>query len=207
MTLGVRTMEQLAQVDRSRVLEPLPHIVAMAEAALIEIRSLIYDLRPELLETEGLLAALRKQLGTLQTRHSIAVDDLIVGTEPQVPLEIKEALYRLTIEALHNVVKHARATIVRVTLRQVSDKLYFEILDNGTGFELDKVPPNHYGLQSMRERINQIHGRIRISSLPGRGTRISIAVPLESSTETMSHGIADDLADTSPAVSLFVTQP
>jgi signal transduction histidine kinase len=178
MTLGVRTMEQLAKLDTSRVLEPLPHIVAMAEAALTEMRSLIYELRPELLETEGLLAALRRQLQSLRTRHSILFDDLMANTEPAVGLEVKEALYRLTVEALHNIVKHARASIVRITLREVAGKLYFEIVDDGIGFDVDTVPSNHFGLKSMRERIMHVRGQIRISSAIGKGTRISIGIPI-----------------------------
>ena len=98
--------------------EPLDYVLSLAEAGLAEMRALIFELRPESLETEGLVAALEKQAAALRARHGIAVDAELCD-EPDVPLEVKEALYRIAQEALHNTVKHARAS--RVDLRLTCD--------------------------------------------------------------------------------------
>jgi signal transduction histidine kinase len=177
MTLGVRTMESLAGIDVSRVLEPLPHVVNMAEAALSEMRTLIYELRPELLETEGLLAALKKQIIAMETRHSLMVHAMLLPSEPELSIDTKEMIYRIAVEALHNIIKHARASTVWITLSHSDTAFMLNIRDNGVGFHIDAVPTQHFGLRLMRERIAQIGGKIIISSAPQAGTQIVIDVP------------------------------
>src|SRR5215211_7463085 len=79
------------------------------------MRALIFELRPESLEKEGLVAALEKQAAAIQARHGIQVETAF-GAEPDAPLEAKESLYRIAQEALHNTVKHARATNLKIEL-------------------------------------------------------------------------------------------
>jgi signal transduction histidine kinase len=178
MVLGVRTMERLAQTDINRVMEPLPHVLAMGEAVLSEMRALIYALRPEQLEQEGLIFALERQVAALQTRHGLQVDASLPELEPAAGLRIKEIVYRVAVEALHNIVKHARASRVRVAMAISKSMLHVQIGDNGIGFDVESAPPQHFGIKSMRERVSQIGGRIRIDSVPNAGTRISVSVPL-----------------------------
>jgi signal transduction histidine kinase len=134
-------------------------------------------LRPESLENEGLVVALQKHAAALKARHAIETE-LTLSDEPTVPMPVKEALYRIAQEALHNVVKHARASTVRVRLSSSADHLTLEIGDDGVGFDPAGEFPGHLGLRSMRERMAGLGGSLTIESTPGQGTRTRAVVPL-----------------------------
>jgi signal transduction histidine kinase len=142
------------------------------------MRALIFELRPESLEVEGLVAALSKQADALQARHSIAVEKSFCE-EPGVPLAIKESLYRISQEALNNIVKHARATQVDLGLKQIDGTLLLEVKDNGQGFDPGENFPGHLGLNSMRERVERVGGSFEVESRPSGGTRICVRVPIK----------------------------
>lgn len=139
---------------------------------MTEMRALIFELRPESLATEGLISALTKQVAAVRTRHGLEVL-LAVGEEPELELEVKEALYRIAQEALHNTVKHAEADRVAVNLVEDNDQVVLEIIDNGIGFDPDQSYPGHLGLRSMRERALRLNGELRLNSQPGQGTHLS----------------------------------
>jgi signal transduction histidine kinase len=145
------------------------------------MRALIFELRPESLETEGVVVALAKQSASLQARHGIVVR-LNLCDEPTLSLPVKESLYRVAREALHNVVKHANATEVTLTVAYEENSLRIEISDNGDGFDPDQEYPGHLGLHSMRERIAQIGGELSIWSAPNQGARLTAVIPLQSNT-------------------------
>ncbi len=133
-----------------------------------EMSALIFELRPESLETEGLVAAIGKQAAALEARHGIEVEaDL--HDEPQAPLEASVALYRIVQEALHNTVKHARAKGVRIKLERGSEDIALEISDDGAGFDPYGDFPGHLGLRSMRERALRLGGTLEVDSARARG--------------------------------------
>ncbi len=177
IALGTRTAKTLLERDATRAGEPLDYVLQLAEAGLAELRALIFELRPESLETEGIVAAFQKQVAALEARHAIEVEaDL--GEEPEIPIGVKEALYRIGQEALHNTVKHARATKVRLGLSTDGPTLVLEVQDNGMGFDPDEEYPGHLGLQSMRERARALGGRFEIRSAAGEGTHIRLELPV-----------------------------
>lgn len=178
--LHARAMEQLYLIDQHKAQIHLVHVLSLAEAALAEIRALIYELRPESLEHEGILAALNKQITALHTRHNLKINLDLCESEPDVPVSIKEAIYRVSLEAIHNVVKHAHATEIDVHLAQHGQIINLEVSDNGIGFDPSTVPIGHFGLMTMRERVDQLSGQILVQSQPGAGTRVSLTIPLES---------------------------
>ena len=98
--------------------------------------------------------------------------------EPEIPLEAKESLYRVTQEALNNIVKHANASEVDVKLRAENGQLILEISDNGIGFDTSQKFPGHLGLQSMNERMAHVGGTFTLESVPNRGTRICVTMPI-----------------------------
>jgi signal transduction histidine kinase len=140
------------------------------------MRALIFELRPESLETEGLVSALTKQGAALQVRHEVAVN-LDLCAEPDLPLSFKQDLYRIAQEALHNTVKHAQAHLVYVCLSQTSEAVILEVRDDGIGFDPAGAFPGHLGLRSMEERIKRLGGVFSIKSTPGHGATISARVP------------------------------
>lgn len=181
VALGARTARNLIERDPSSAVEPLDYVLSQAEAGLTEMRALIFELRPQALDSEGLVAALRRQIEAMQVRHHIDVTAGL-GPEPNVPFDVKEAVYRIAQEALHNTVKHARATSVDIRLALDAEALILEVRDDGTGFDAGASFPGHLGLRTMRERALRFGGTLKVTSAPGQGTRIRAVVP--SRTET-----------------------
>jgi PAS domain S-box-containing protein len=178
IALGARTAH--AWLDREgppeRVAEWLDYVLSLAEAGLTEMRALIFELRPESLKTEGLIAALEKQAAALQARHEIPVRATL-GHEPDLPLEVKEALYRIAQEALHNTFKHARASRADLRLECDAQGVTLEVSDDGVGFDPGASFPGHLGLESMRERAARVGGALEVRSAPEEGTSIRVRIP------------------------------
>ena len=177
ITLGSDAALTLLERDPTRVAGPLEYVRSLAEAGLAEMRALIFELMPESLENEGLVAALEKQAASLRARHEIEVQVALSG-EPDVPLEAKEMLYRVAQEALHNTVKHAHASVVELRLGCDADGITLEIGDDGAGFDPSGSFPGHLGLKSMRERAERLGGRLEVESGLGEGTRVRARVPM-----------------------------
>ncbi|MFN2222925.1 MAG: GAF domain-containing protein [Candidatus Promineifilaceae bacterium] len=184
IALGTRTARALvgrtplSNQLKEQFNEPLDYVLSLSEGGLAEMRALIFDLRPESLENEGLVAALAKQAAVLQSRHHIQVSAHFAAEEPDAPMPVKEALYRVTQETLNNVVKHARATKITLSLSSEDDQLVLEISDNGRGFDVNGSFAGHLGLRSMRERVEQVGGSLTITSTSRHGTQIIATAPL-----------------------------
>jgi signal transduction histidine kinase len=177
IALGARTARTLLDRDPSRAADPLDYVLTLADAGLAEMRALIFELRPESLQTEGLVAALEKQMASLRARHGLVVTTRFCP-EPDIPLDIKEALYRIAQEALNNTVKHARAAAVEVELTCADDRVQLRIRDNGVGFDPTASFPGHFGLRGMQERVAKHGGRVTVESTPGEGTTVAVEVPV-----------------------------
>jgi len=176
IALGARTARTLLDRDPRKAAEPLDYVRSLAEAGLAEMRAMIFELRPDSLEEEGLVAALVKQTEALRARHGIEVQ---VGfcDEPSMSIGVREALYRIAQEALHNIVKHARASRVDLDLTCGEAAIVLQVKDNGLGFDASKPFPGHLGLRSMRERAERVGGTFELESAPGRGTVIQVRIP------------------------------
>ena len=185
VSLGVNTALTLFDTDRAKVIEALNYALSLAHAGLMEMRALIFELRPESLEMEGLVVALSKQIAAIRVRHDIEVELSMCG-EPGVPLAVKEALYRTAQEALQNAVKHARADRLDVRLTCESDVLSLEVRDNGVGFDPLASYPGHLGLISMRERAMSVGGTLDIVSALDCGTQIRACIPFAASETAQS---------------------
>jgi signal transduction histidine kinase len=153
------------------------YVLSLADAGLAEMRALIFELRPESLATEGLVAAILKQVDATRARYNLAVEANL-GAEPEAALDAKEAVYRVIQEALHNVVKHARATHVTVRLACDGIAISLEVADDGAGFDPGGDFPGHLGLRSMRERATRLGGTLTIESAPGQGSRVLGRIPV-----------------------------
>lgn len=156
---------------------------ALIAHCLAQIRLLLYDLRPSVLDDFGLVPALRWYVQShLQVPGLEAVVDLDDG-ERRLPPAAETALFRIAQESLANVIRHAKAS--RVLLRLETKPAYAALLvvDNGAGFDPSLVsedPGERYGvgLMSMRERAAALNGTLNIASSPGRGTRIHVVIPV-----------------------------
>src|SRR6266849_5453362 len=175
--LGAHTARGALESDPEQAMASIDYVLALAEAGLAEMRALIFELRPESLEIEGLVAALNRQVAVLRTRYKLTVEaDL--GEETHLPMEMKQALYRVVQEALHNIVKHARASVVALRLAGDANEIVLEVSDNGRGFDPAGPFPGHLGLRSMHERVTKLGGSLAIESVPGQGTHIDVRMPM-----------------------------
>jgi signal transduction histidine kinase len=175
--LGAHTAKEALESDPEQAMASIDYVLTLVEAGLAEMRALIFELRPESLEIEGLVAALTKQVAVLRTRYKLIVEaDL--GEEPGLSIELKHALYRVAQEAFHNIVKHARASVVVLRLTGEANEIILEIRDNGRGFNPASPFPGHLGLRSMHERVMKMGGTLTIESLPGQGTCVGVRMPI-----------------------------
>lgn len=156
--------------------EQLLEIRDSAQQSLQETRLLIFELRPPILEQEGLVSALRNRLESVESRSGLKVQILLqeVG---QVRAEVEAGLYGIANEALNNILKHARATVIKVSLKKETKKIVLEIQDNGIGFDVDAIPGG-MGLNGMKERAEQFGGLLTLQS-NSSGTMIRVEVTNE----------------------------
>lgn len=156
----------------------LEEIKTAGKEALAEMRLLIFELRPPVLEQEGLSAALETRLYAVEKRAGLKTefDSQIDG---RLPFEIEEGLYRIAQEALNNALKHAQAQRVWVHLAQVGEVVTLTIVDDGHGFEIEPARKSGgMGLVTMGERATKLAGVLTIESSPGGGSRVVVEVKL-----------------------------
>jgi signal transduction histidine kinase len=154
----------------------ISEMAELTRGALAEMRALIFELRPEALAEEGLVAAVRKQAAALTAREQIAVT--VDGPEERLELgsRVEEHLYRIVSEALHNVVKHAGAESAAVSVTAREGVLRVEVSDDGAGFDPDAENPGHLGLGTMAARAEGIGANLTITSAPGTGTTVAVSI-------------------------------
>jgi signal transduction histidine kinase len=177
IALNASAADELLEAAPDRTRGLLQDVLHLADAGLAELRALIFELRPESLEREGLVGALEKQVAAVRARHGLDVR-LDAGEEPDLPQPAKEALYRVAQEALQNAVKHARARTLDVVLELQDGQVRLIVADDGRGFHPDGEFPGHLGLESMRERAAAVGGTLEIHSSPGKGTRLRARIPI-----------------------------
>lgn len=159
------------QGDDESVRSPLTRALERLKDALLEVRGMSHRLRPVMLDTLGLSAALRS-LGE-ETCHpaNITFTMATQGMPPELPDEVKTMLFRITQEAMANTLKHAACRHVNLRLSFNQKTLLLSIEDDGCGFNEESVrehPRRGIGLRNMRERIETIGGELTVSSKPGR---------------------------------------
>src|SRR5207237_2973349 len=186
IALNASSAAALRASDPERAAALQHDVHELAGVGLAEMRALIFELRPESLEREGLVSALHKQADAVTARHAIAVRVSVVE-EPEISLAAKEALYRIAQEALQNVAKHARAQSAELALDQIGSEVILRIKDDGRGFDADRSYPGHLGLHSMRERTAAVGGALHVQSSPGQGTSVEARLPLPAVVEHPLH--------------------
>ena len=158
-------------------IETVDRLMESVQTCIRSMRHLLFELRPPILDEEGLGAALREYLEEKEPDFAYRIED---GLGPQPPSQTLIVAYRIAQEALANVVKHARATEVVVTIAGQDGGVLVQVQDDGVGFtgEIPRVSARgHMGISSMRERSELQGGWCEISSLAGGGTTVRVWVP------------------------------
>jgi signal transduction histidine kinase len=176
-TLRLHIMKKrLSDFGREGALESVDDVLASVSASIAVMRSLIFELRPLVLDHEGLASALAQFVENLDPEWTFEIDNRL---EREPPSETRVILYRIAQEALANAHKHARAERVDILLEQKDEGFRVRIKDDGVGFGSPDVlrSPGHLGLTSMRERAEMAGGTCEVRSLPAAGTTVVFWVP------------------------------
>jgi two-component system, NarL family, sensor histidine kinase UhpB len=152
----------------------------LIDATTKTVQRISADLRPKILDTYGLSAAVEWHIGEFKKRTGIDVQFHEISKIPSLDDSITTGVYRIIQEALTNVARHSHATSAHVALQLYNEILHVEIVDNGKGFDQALLHhPESLGLLSMNERARIIHGTVAINGSPGNGTRVLVDIPLQ----------------------------
>ncbi len=172
--LGLKSLEDVG--DEGDLRESMSRLRELVVTTLQDVRRLAVELRPTALDDFGLVPALERLVETFREQTGIEVDLAPHLGQERLPSDVETTLYRITQEALTNVVKHAHAKHVSIVLTRRDGSISAVIEDDGRGFG-DQGSTNGLGLLGMRERVALVDGRLRVESSPGAGTTLSIEVP------------------------------
>jgi len=177
-----RVVEAVAEASDLSQLAELPKIIkgmiGLTDAAVNTVRRISLELRPPGLDQLGLVEAIEWQAQRFQAKTGITCICVCSSESVDLNSEQSTALYRISQEALTNVLRHAEATKVEIRIVQEKDNLVLTIQDNGRGIrESDTLGKQSLGILGMRERAHLVRGKITISGDKGKGTVITVCVP------------------------------
>lgn len=171
--LIAEVLPRLWERDQAEARRSLEDLRKLTRGAMAEMRALLAELRPSTL-TDAELGDLLHLLGNAFTgRTNIPAKVTVVG-QGALPADVQVAIYRVCQEALNNVAKHARASLVEIYLKHEETAIELSIRDDGQGFDPERTTSGHYGLSMMQERAEAVGAHLSITSQPGHGTKLAI---------------------------------
>lgn len=177
MTITAGAARMLLERHKPGVESKLDELSSLARDALAEMRGLIFELRPGSLAEAGFVPALRQHLSAVQGQTGLVIRlDVSPDLRP-LGLSTEDALYRVAQEAVHNVVKHARAGEVTVQIATPPNVVRMEVRDDGVGFDT-RVVTEGLGLAGMAARAERLGGSVEVESTPGHGTVVTVVLPM-----------------------------
>ncbi len=191
---GLVTMTEAAQaaLEAGKVVDTSELVARMGEnarQAVKEMRLFLFQMQPVDMEKDGIISLLHQRLSAVEGRANIKAQFHADLTDDEVALskQTELVLYYIAMEALNNVLKHAAAKAVWLTLKQGRRNVILEISDDGCGFDLKQVERGGLGLVNMKERTAQIHGKLQITRRAEGGTNVVITVPRDPSVKLGKH--------------------
>ncbi|GAB4125853.1 MAG: histidine kinase [Roseiflexaceae bacterium] len=183
MTMNVEFIKRMTERDPAQAAAELDKLSKLARRTTQEIRTLLFELRPLALETQGLKETLRQYVDrdlfqNGQTKIDLDADDLTV----QLDIKTQGALFNIIQESVNNALKHAQAKHILIRVKQIGSTIEVLIEDDGKGFDMAKMQQSYanrgsFGLLNIDERAKLVNGSATITSEPGKGTRIKVIVP------------------------------
>ncbi len=208
VTMRIRIIQKLMEKDRSaEVPEELDNVEEMAQRATEEIRHVLFKLRPLALESQGLLPALEQLVEKTRKTYK---QNITLQATPGCTSDLNEAaqgaLFYLIEEAVSNARKYAEATAIQIKLGRKNGYLIARVKDNGVGFDMSLVTDNYeargsFGMVNMHERAEMVGGTLDLQSAPGKGTAVTVMIPITDEAETDSRRRASGLPQTKLAMS------
>jgi signal transduction histidine kinase len=177
VVLVAQSASTLLERDRAGARDQVRNLQELTQDAIHELRSLIFQLRPAAVESEGLAAALAKHVQVLRRVHD---QEIVLHTagEPRMRPRVDPDVFRIAQEALHNALRHSAARHLEVRLEEGDERLALTVRDDGVGFDPAAarrlLSEGHFGLAGMRERVEMVGGHLSIDSAPGSGTTVDV---------------------------------
>jgi signal transduction histidine kinase len=171
--------------------EKLTQSRALAAQTLAELRKMIYDLRPEVLDQLGLVPAMRSYVRSRLEAENVKTRLRFVGLDQErLSPEVEITLFRIVQEAVTNIIRHSGASEVDIEVVRKGSIVTATVSDDGKGFDAEAAlqAPESWGLRGIRERVAVVGGELSIESGPGRGTRIRISIPVPDEQEFANGG-------------------
>lgn len=184
LVLHAEICERLFDSDAVRAKQELVNLKNFANSTFQKVRDFIFELRPMMLDDLGLAPTLRRYIAAFEEKNRIGVHFQLTGQERRAPSALEITLFRAVQELLANAVRHAHATHIQVNLDLQNDTAVVVVEDNGSGFDVSEaMAPGRkqrsgVGLTALRERVEMLGGEVAFDSAVGRGTRITIAIPI-----------------------------
>ena len=189
--VGLGGVEEMVAQNPALAQKQIAELKTMTMRAIDNLRQFIYDLRPSVLDDMGLTSAVRWFAEQYSERLGIQVDFQVIGVKRHLPSRVATVLFRIAQEGLNNVARHAHATHAKVQLEFAPTAVTLTIEDDGRGFDVDQVLDIHgdrraWGLLGVQERVALVGGRSTIDSAPGRGTKLTVEIPIAAEEEVVA---------------------
>jgi len=151
----------------------------VVKEALRDLRLLIFELRPQILQNEGLVAAIEARLDAVENRSGVQINFLVEG-KSNLSFSLEDGFYRIALEALTNTLKHAKAENIQIRLQFNPKSAILEIQDDGVGFDPTLIQEHRgVGIPVMMERAKELGAELSIESKPGQGTKVTAKVAFD----------------------------
>ncbi len=199
IAMRLNIARKMLEVNSKDAGEEIAKVEELARRTTQEIRHMLFTLRPLVLETDGLTAALQsmadKMRDTFQQGVKVEIDPAV---EKQLEISKQTVIFYLVEESVNNARKHAQAALINVSLRYLPNEnslALLEIYDNGVGFDVNAVNSAYekrgsLGMVNLRERTELISGMLHIESAPGKGTRVQVLIPLtDAAVDRLERGL------------------
>jgi len=185
--LRAEICERLLDADLTQVKSELRSLKEVVRGSIKDIRKVIFDLRPMALDDLGLVPALKRYVSELGEQRGFPIEFVVNGLDRRMPSVVEVAGFRIVQEALNNALKHAKASKAGVMIDFGKDTVVIAVTDDGQGFAVSealKDRGDHFGLLSMRERVELLEGTCRIESAPGQGSSVMVCLPIREGGES-----------------------
>ncbi len=192
IVMQAELIKKFLQHEPERVLEALDRLGETGREAVQEMRTMLFDLRPLILETQGLGPALQLFVERHRPREGTQIDLHVDTTVQRYDPRVETAAFSIVQEAVNNALKHAQAQNIWVRLSEKAGTLVVEVEDDGVGFDVESVLKSYqergsFGMVNMNERADLIGGTLTVVSAEGQGTTVMLRVPVESTVAEVSH--------------------
>jgi len=180
LILQAEICERLFDHDPKRARDELGNLKTSVTGTFQKVRDFMFDLRPMMLDDLGLAPTLKRYVDSATEKSGVPTSLAVTGAERRFTSYKEVALFRIAQDLLANVRQHSHATRAQVSIDLSEDAIRLSVEDNGSGFEVNEVLSvrKGIGLSTLRERVEMMGGQATIDSAPGRGTKVSLVIPI-----------------------------